>query len=142
MSIDYSKGPSFHYALAKELMQLRKKGVLIIGSGNMVHNLGMVAWDKLNEPSYGYDWALEMNNTFKELILNGYLKEETIRLGHISADPNMKPHKEDIFLALQGISLFRQYMQNMIRMGDIAAAELFDHEQALDEVRAEEAYVV
>jgi len=69
LSIDYSKAPSFHYSLAKELMQLRKKGVLIIGSGNMVHNLGMVAWDKLNEPSYGYDWALEMNNTFKELIL-------------------------------------------------------------------------
>ena len=78
------------------------------------------------------------NADFKELIL----KEETIRLGHISADTNMKPHREDIFLALQGISLFRQYMQNMIRMGDIAAAELFDHEQALDEVRAEEAYVV
>jgi 4,5-DOPA dioxygenase extradiol len=69
LSIDYSKGPSFHYALAKELMQLRNKGVLIIGSGNMVHNLGMVAWDKLNEPSYGYEWALEMNNTFKALIL-------------------------------------------------------------------------
>lgn len=82
------------------------------------------------------------NADFKELILEGYLKEEAIRLGHISADANMKPHREDIFLALQGISLFRQYMQNMIRMGDIAAAELFDHEQALDEVRAEEAYVV
>ena len=53
----------------------------------------------------------------------------------------MKPHREEIFLALQGISLFRQYMQNIVRMGDIAAAELFDHEQALDEVRAEEAYV-
>ena len=69
LSIDYSKAPSFHYVLAKELMQLRKKGVLIIGSGNMVHNLGMVAWDKLKEPSYGYDWALEMNHTFKEHIL-------------------------------------------------------------------------
>jgi 4,5-DOPA dioxygenase extradiol len=38
--------------------------VLIIGSGNMVHNLRMVAWDKLDGPAYGYDWALQMNQTF------------------------------------------------------------------------------
>jgi 4,5-DOPA dioxygenase extradiol len=68
LSIDYTKNPAFHYELAKELFSLRSKGVLIIGSGNMVHNLGMVAWDKLNGPAYGYDWALQMNQTFKELI--------------------------------------------------------------------------
>ncbi len=70
LSIDYSKDPSFHYSLAAELMSLRKKGVLIIGSGNMVHNLGMVAWDKINEPQYGFDWASEINSTFKKLILD------------------------------------------------------------------------
>jgi len=70
LSIDYSKPPSFHYELAKELFALRKKGVLIIGSGNMVHNLRMVAWDKLNGPAYGYDWALHMNQTFKDFILH------------------------------------------------------------------------
>ncbi|NCU04349.1 MAG: 4,5-DOPA dioxygenase extradiol [Chitinophagaceae bacterium] len=72
LSIDYTKGPQYHYDLAKELYSLRKKGVLIIGSGNMVHNLRMVAWDKLDAPAYGYDWALKMNNTFKELIGNGH----------------------------------------------------------------------
>ncbi len=44
LSIDYSKPASYHYALAKELAALRKKGVLIIGSGNMVHNLRMIDW--------------------------------------------------------------------------------------------------
>lgn len=71
LSIDYSKGPQYHYDLAKELYDLRKKGVLIIGSGNMVHNLRMVAWDKLNETEYAYDWATNMNNKFKELIQQG-----------------------------------------------------------------------
>ena len=71
LSIDYSKSPQYHYDLAKELYQLRKKGVLIIGSGNMVHNLRMVAWDRMNEPGFGYDWALEMNDTFKQLITAG-----------------------------------------------------------------------
>lgn len=71
LSIDYTKGPDYHYRLSKELFELRKKGVLILGSGNMVHNLGMVAWDKLSEEGFGYDWALEMDAEFKELIGNG-----------------------------------------------------------------------
>lgn len=71
LSIDYTKGPQYHYDLAKELYALRKKRVLIIGSGNMVHNLRMVAWDKMNEPGYGYDWALQMNDRFKNLITTG-----------------------------------------------------------------------
>jgi 4,5-DOPA dioxygenase extradiol len=70
-SIDYNKPPQYHYDLAKELAALRKKGVLIIGSGNMVHNLRMVDWRKLNEPEYGFDWAIEMNAVFKEKIANG-----------------------------------------------------------------------
>lgn len=71
LSIDYTKGPQYHYDLAKELHSLRKKGVLIIGSGNMVHNLRMAAWNRLNDEEYGYDWALQMNDKFKELIANG-----------------------------------------------------------------------
>lgn len=71
LSIDYTKGPQYHYDLAKELNVLRKKGVLIIGSGNMVHNLRMVAWDRLNDPEYAYDWTIQMNNKFKELIQAG-----------------------------------------------------------------------
>jgi 4,5-DOPA dioxygenase extradiol len=69
MSLDRNKGPKYHYELAKELAQLRKKGVLIVGSGNMVHNLGRVAWDKLQEPEYGYDWALEAREKMNQAIL-------------------------------------------------------------------------
>ena len=75
LSIDYTKNAQYHYDLASELYNLRKKGVLIIGSGNMVHNLRMVAWDKLNAGAYGYDWALKMNTTFKELISSGDHKQ-------------------------------------------------------------------
>jgi len=71
LSIDYSKPASYHYSLAKELVALRKKGVLIIGSGNMVHNLRMVAWDKLDKPGFGYDWAIEMHELFKKKIADG-----------------------------------------------------------------------
>lgn len=69
LSIDYHKPAQYHYDLGQQLAGLRKKGVLIIGSGNMVHNLRMVAWDKLDVPGFGYDWALEMNEKFKTNIL-------------------------------------------------------------------------
>ena len=71
MSLDRNKGPQYHYQLAQELSELRKKGVLIIGSGNMVHNLGLVAWDKLNEPEYGYDWAIEAHEKMMQYIMDG-----------------------------------------------------------------------
>jgi 4,5-DOPA dioxygenase extradiol len=70
MSIDYSMSPAEHYALAKQIAALREKGVLIIGSGNMVHNLGMVAWDKLNE-SYAFDWAEDARARMNQLIMTG-----------------------------------------------------------------------
>jgi 4,5-DOPA dioxygenase extradiol len=68
LSIDYRKGPAFHYELARELASLRKKNVLIIGSGNMVHNLGVMDWTL---PESGYDWAIETNTKFKDLIATG-----------------------------------------------------------------------
>jgi len=71
LSIDFTKGPQFHYDLGKELYALRKKGVLIMGSGNMVHNLRMVAWDKLNVPDFAYEWATQINSTFRTLIQDG-----------------------------------------------------------------------
>jgi len=75
MSMDYSQRPQYHYELGKQLAALRNKGVLIIGSGNLVHNLRMVAWDKMNEPEYGFDWAIHANNKFKQLIESGNHKE-------------------------------------------------------------------
>lgn len=69
LSMDYQKTPKQHYELAKELAELRKKGVLIVGSGNMVHNLRQVAWDKPDDVEYGHDWAIEANELFKKLIL-------------------------------------------------------------------------
>jgi 4,5-DOPA dioxygenase extradiol len=65
LSIDYNKPAQYHYELAKQLSALRKKGVLIIGSGNMVHNLGMIDF-KLGDK--GYDWTYELNEAFKKHI--------------------------------------------------------------------------
>ncbi len=66
LSIDYTQSAQYHYELAHDLRALRKKGVLIIGSGNMVHNLRIMNW---NLKKAGYDWAVETNEQFKDMIL-------------------------------------------------------------------------
>lgn len=68
LSIDYSKPASYHYELAKQLNYLRDKGVLIIGSGNIVHNLGMVDFQN---PNNVFDWAREFDTTVKNLLDKG-----------------------------------------------------------------------
>lgn len=67
LSIDYNQPAQYHFKLAEELKALRKKGVLLIGSGNMVHNLRMVDWQKQEN---GFDWAVEINETMKKNILS------------------------------------------------------------------------
>lgn len=73
ISLDINKSPEQHFEIAKQLQFLRKRGVLILGSGNMVHNLGRVAWDKMNVPEYGYDWAIQANSEMKKAIENHHL---------------------------------------------------------------------
>lgn len=70
LSLDYTKPPADHYALARELAALRTKEVLILASGNIVHNLRAMVLPSggdFNTP-FALDWALEANELFKRLI--------------------------------------------------------------------------
>ncbi len=69
LSIDFSKPPKWHYELGKQLKSLRNKGILIVGSGNIIHNLGLVDFSRINEVGYGFDWAHEAHQTFNSQIL-------------------------------------------------------------------------
>jgi 4,5-DOPA dioxygenase extradiol len=72
LSLDHTRPAQDHYDLAKELVPLRHKGVLIVGSGNMVHNLRRIVWpsDESGDmnASFGFDWAIEASQLFKRLI--------------------------------------------------------------------------
>lgn len=71
LSIDYTKPPQFHYELAKKLNSLRSKGILIIGSGNIIHNLKLVDFKNMNRDNYGYDWAIEAREITNNYLING-----------------------------------------------------------------------
>lgn len=67
LSIDATKKPDWHYALATQLRPLRDEGVLIIGSGNIVHNLHAYSWGRrVAEP---YDWAVRFETAARELLI-------------------------------------------------------------------------
>lgn len=68
MSVWYAKPAAWHHALGRELAALRSKGVLIIGSGNVVHNLGVMHYDDGAKP---YDWATEFDAVAKDALLRG-----------------------------------------------------------------------
>jgi 4,5-DOPA dioxygenase extradiol len=65
MSLDRRLAPQRHVELARELLPFRRKGVLIVGSGNIVHNLGLSDWRRREE---GYPWAREADETVKKLV--------------------------------------------------------------------------
>lgn len=67
LSIDEAKPPSFHFDIGKKLAPLREEGVLIVGSGNLVHNLHTYAWGRhMPDP---YDWAAYFEAEAKQMML-------------------------------------------------------------------------
>ena len=87
LSIDYAQPASYHYNLAKQLFDLRKRGVLILGSGNMIHNLRMLDWRSIDSPGFGFDWAIELNDIFKKKILS---KDHTSLINYEGLSKNAK----------------------------------------------------
>jgi len=69
LSIDETRGAAFHYEVGQRLAPLRDEGVLIVGSGNLVHNLHTYAWGR--HPAEPYDWAVRFEQRAKELMLAG-----------------------------------------------------------------------
>jgi 4,5-DOPA dioxygenase extradiol len=65
LSLDRGKSPREHYDLGRKLQPLRDEGVLILGSGNVVHNLGMIMWE-----DKAFDWAVEFDAQVKKWILD------------------------------------------------------------------------
>jgi 4,5-DOPA dioxygenase extradiol len=84
LSMDYSRPPAEHYALGQQLKGLRERGVLIVGSGNIVHNLRAMRRDAAS--NQGYDWAIEFDSVIGEHLKNGRLDalQDFQKLGQVA----------------------------------------------------------
>jgi 4,5-DOPA dioxygenase extradiol len=90
LSIDVAKPPRFHYDLARQLLPLRSEGVMIVGSGNIVHNLRRIDWEDVNAPTE--DWARAFDETAKGLILterhNGLIEYDRLEFAQAAVPTN------------------------------------------------------
>jgi len=97
LSIDRTKPPVFHYDLGKRLRSLRENGVLVIGSGNLVHNLHLYDWkDSSVQP---FEWAVR----FEKVIRESLLEEDDVRViayEEIGMDATLSVPTPDHFLPL------------------------------------------
>jgi 4,5-DOPA dioxygenase extradiol len=123
MSLDYDQSPQYHYEIGKQLSKLRDKGVLIIGSGNLVHNLGMLDWSNSGK---NFDWAHEFDTKFTNWINAGdhtsiliyqKLLGNTAKMAHPTYD-----HLLPLFyiLGLQQKNERVAYFNDRIDMGSIS----------------------
>ena len=123
LSLVYEQSPEYHYEIGRQLLKLRDKGVLIIGSGNLVHNLGMLDWSNSGK---NFDWALEFDSKFTGWINDrdhasvlNYQKilGRTATLAHPSYD-----HLLPLFyiLGLQQPNEQVTYFNEKIEMGSIS----------------------
>lgn len=123
LSIDYSKPLSYHYEIGKELSKLRDKGVLIIGSGNIVHNLRQINW---SGDGKNFDWAVEFDVKFKEWMDKGDHKSildyqkilgSTAQMAHPTNDHLLPLY---YILGLQQKDESLHYFNDSIDMGSIS----------------------
>jgi 4,5-DOPA dioxygenase extradiol len=97
LSIDETQPAEWHYEIAKKLLPLREEGVLVIGSGNLIHNLHTYAWGKHDvEP---FDWALRFEETARQLITSGDHKP-LVNYGSLGKDALLSAPTPDHYLPL------------------------------------------
>jgi 4,5-DOPA dioxygenase extradiol len=97
LSIDSTKEPFFHFETGQRLRPLREEGVLVIGSGNIVHNLQAYRWD--DPEAAPYDWAARFENEVRKLVLagNGRRLVDFMKMGE---DARLSSPTPDHFLPL------------------------------------------
>ena len=125
LSLDRSQKPDYHYTLGKQLQALRNKGVLIIGSGNIVHNLRTAKWRE-----GAYDWAIEFDEKIKALVLDG--NHDTIvhyqTLGQVArlAIPTNEHYLPLLYiLSLQGKNEQVKFFADRVTMGSLSMRSLW-----------------
>ena len=105
MSLDATKDAQYHYDLAQQLVDLRKKGVLIVGSGNMVHNFQYAQFDASGLSPKALDWAIEANENFKKSITTNDYKSLVNYKKHSRAFQLSAPTPEHYLPMLYALAL-------------------------------------
>lgn len=105
-----SKPAKYHFELAQRLASLREEGVLVVGSGNIVHSLRAYVWE--NGAPQPYDWAVRFDKLIRELILSGD-NDKIIAYEKLGEDAMLSVPTPDHFLPLLYILGLRKENENV-----------------------------
>lgn len=97
LSIDETRPPAFHYEIGQRLAPLREEGVLVLGSGNIVHNLHTYAWGR--HVAEAYDWAAKFESEARQMMLAGDVKP-LLQYERLGAEAELAIPTPDHFLPL------------------------------------------
>ena len=126
LSIDKTQSGNFHYNIGKQLAPLRDEGVLIIGSGNLVHNLPAYAWGRQAvEP---LDWAVRFEAKIRELLLAGQ-NESLIHYENLGQDAMLAAPTPDHYLPLLYIIALKESWDFSFPSGKVAISMLLNSQQ-------------
>lgn len=94
LSLDMNQPAAFHFELGKKLAALREQGVMLIGSGNVVHNLR-----RMDPRSSGYDWAIRFNDAMRQAMLDGDF-DQVVNYQTLGQDASLSVPTSEHFLPL------------------------------------------
>lgn len=114
LSIDYNKTFQEHYELAKELSELRRQGIIIIGSGNIVHNLRLVEWRNENA---ALDWAVRFNDNIRNIIIKNDIRS-LLDIKSIDKDYNLAVPTPEHFIPLIYVLALKEDKENISFFND------------------------
>jgi len=106
LSIDRTRPAAYHFNLAKQLAPLRDEGVLIAGSGNLVHNLYLYSWDR-HHMVQPFDWALRFETRAREFLVKGDY-DSLVNYGNMGKDALLAIPTPDHYLPLLYIAALRR----------------------------------
>lgn len=126
LSLDVRKTPEQNYQLAQQLRPLRERGILFIGSGNVVHNLRMLNWQS---PGRGFDWAVATDTRMRDLM-NAGNHQALVQWQKLGAEAEMAINSAEHYLPLLYIlGLMHEheqpvYYNEVMDMGSISMRSL------------------
>lgn len=118
LSLDRTKSAEWHWQTAQKLRPLRDEGILIVGSGDIVHNLGAVDWRHINTMGAGYDWAYQFRDLINQAIENQD-KNTLIHIENLGQSAHLAVPTPEHYLPLLYTMAVRDNTDNITLFNDV-----------------------
>ena len=117
LSLNRLQPAQWHFNLAKKLAALREQGVLIIGSGNIVHNLRAISWEQIDQIGAGYDWAYAFRDHINHAMTTQN-NDELVHYEHFGESAALSVPTPDHYLPLLYVMALRESDENVAFFND------------------------